>query len=76
VLILVNHLVDLGLIVKLTIMWLSVDVQEDLLEIHSRAVVDLPRMKFVQHVEQILIVKWDQMIHPFADAKLIILVIL
>jgi len=57
VLILVNPLVDLVLIAKLTIMWLSVDVQEDSLEIHSRAVVDSPRMKFVQHVEQTLIVK-------------------
>ena len=36
VLILVNCLVDLELIVKSIIMWLFVDVLEDLLEIHSR----------------------------------------
>jgi len=57
VLILVNCLVDLELIVKSIIMWLFVDVLEDLLEIHSRAAENLLKMRFVKLVEQILTVK-------------------
>lgn len=76
VLILAKPLVDLGLTAKLTTMWLFVGVPEDSPEIHSRVVVDSPKMKFVKPVEQTLIVKLDQMTGLSADVKLTTLVIL
>jgi len=73
VLILAERPADLVLIVKSTTMWLFADVPEDLQEIHSRAVVGLPRTKFAKPVEQTLIVKLDKMTGLSADVKLIIL---
>jgi len=73
VLILAERPAGLALIARSTTMWLFADVLEDLQEIHSRAVVGLPRTKFVKPAEQTLIVKFDKMTGLSADVKLIIL---
>jgi len=74
--ILVNYLVDQVLIAKLTIMWLFAGVLEDLLEIPSKAVEDLLKMRFVKLVVLILTVRLDKMTGQFVDAKKITLEIL
>lgn len=76
VLILAERPAGLVLNARSTTMWLFADVLGDLQEIHSRAVVGLPRMKFVKPVEQTLTVKLDKMTGLSADVKLIILAIL
>jgi len=73
VLILAERPAGLVLNARSTTMWLFADVLGDLQEIHSRAVVGLPRMKFVKPVEQTLTVKLDKMTGLSADVKLIIL---
>jgi len=73
VLILAERPAGLVLNARSTTMWLFADVLGDLQEIHSRAVVGLPKMKFVKPVEQTLTVKSDKMTDPSADVKLIIL---
>lgn len=60
-------------IAKLIITWPFVDVHEDSRVILSRAVVDLPKTKYVKPVELIQIVKLDQMIVQFVGAKKITL---
>lgn len=67
--ILANCLVELVLIVKSTIMLLSADVQEDSLEILSRAAESSPRMKSAKPVEPTQIVKLDPMTPLSVDAN-------
>merc|ERR1712008_668689 len=73
VLILAERPAGLVLNARSTTMWLFADVLGDLQEIHSRAVVGLPKMKFVKPVEQTLTVKLDKMTGLSADVKMIIL---
>jgi len=69
VLILVNYLVDRERIVKSIIMWLFVDALEDSLEILSKVVDDLLKMRFARLVVPTLTVKWVRMIGQSVVAK-------